>query len=153
MDPDDGRMLPNFITQGLAGEPLTVYGDGSFTRSLCYVDDLVGGLLAVMESSRVDAVGRVYNLGNPDERTVQEFAQRVLELIPESPSTLRFLPPVPDDPTRRQPDISRVRTELGWEPRVPLSHGLAATVAWFRDAVNAAPPDQVLTRQTPQPAP
>lgn len=136
MDPEDGRMLPNFIGQALRGQPLTIYGDGSYTRSLCYVDDLVAGLQAIMESARPDAPGRVYNLGNPDEHTVREYAELVLRLVPESRSTIAYLPPMPDDPTRRRPDISRASDELGWQPRVPLREGLEQTIAWFRAALS-----------------
>jgi UDP-glucuronate decarboxylase len=132
MDPDDGRMLPNFITQALHDRPLTIYGDGQYTRSLCYVSDLVDGLVSVMQSTRSDASGRVYNLGNPDEHTIAEYAQLVLDLIPSSQSQLDFLPPVPDDPTRRQPDIERARSELGWQPTVTLADGLTRTIDWFK---------------------
>ena len=135
MDPDDGRMLPNFITQALRDEPLTVYGDGSHTRSLCYVDDLVQGLMAMMESNRDDAAGRVYNLGNPDEHTVREYAEKVLELIPSSTSRIVFDDPAPGDPTRRRPDILRAQRELGWTPRISLKEGLANTIDWFRRAL------------------
>ncbi len=138
MDPEDGRMLPNFISQALRDEPITIYGDGSYTRSLCYVDDLVEGILAVMESSRPEAPGRVYNLGNPDERTIREYAELVLELLPESASQLTFHPPVPDDPSRRRPDISRACAELGWSPRVPVGEGIAKTIGWFREVVTPA---------------
>jgi len=133
MDPEDGRMLPNFITQALSNRPLTIYGDGHYTRSLCYVQDLLEGMLAVMESERPDAGGRVYNLGNPEEHTILEYAKMVLELIPSSSSTISYLPPVPDDPSRRQPDISRARSELEWEPRMPLREGLARTIDYFRE--------------------
>src|SRR5438270_12831768 len=124
MDPEDGRMLPNFITQALADRPLTIYGDGRYTRSLCYVDDLLNGLLAVMETERSDAPGRPYNLGNPEEHTILEYARMVLELIPSSASEITYVPPVPDDPSRRRPDIGRAQAELGWAPRVPLREGL-----------------------------
>jgi nucleoside-diphosphate-sugar epimerase len=133
MDPEDGRMLPNFITQALRNEPLTIYGDGAYTRSLCYVDDLVAGLLAVMESERPDASGRVYNLGNPEEHTIREYAELVLELVPNTSSRLTYCDPVPDDPSRRRPDISRARAELGWQPRVPLRDGVARTIEYFRE--------------------
>ena len=133
MDPEDGRMLPNFITQALRDQPLTIYGDGAYTRSLCYVDDLVEGLLAVMESPRPDAPGRVYNLGNPEEHTIREYADLVLDLLPASDSRLTYCDPVPDDPSRRRPDISRARAELGWEPHVPLREGLARTIEYFRE--------------------
>jgi len=133
MDPEDGRMLPNFITQALRNHPITIYGDGQFTRSLCYVQDLVDGMLAVMESNRSDAPGRVYNVGNPEEHTILEYARLVLELIPSSSSRIVYMPPVPDDPSRRRPDIGRARGELGWEPRVPLRDGLQKTIDYFRE--------------------
>ena len=133
MDPEDGRMLPNFITQALRDEPLTIYGDGQYTRSLCYVDDLVSGLLAVMESNRADAPGRVYNLGSPDEHTIRDYAELVLKLIRPRTSTITYLDPVPDDPSRRRPDIGRARSELAWEPRVALRDGLQQTIAYFRE--------------------
>jgi UDP-glucuronate decarboxylase len=137
MDPEDGRMLPNFITQALANEPLTIYGDGQFTRSLCYVDDLLDGMLAVMESERPEAPGRPYNLGNPEEHTILDYAKLVLELIPASSSTITYMPPVPDDPSRRRPDIMRAQSELGWQPRVPLREGLSRTIDYFREVAAA----------------
>jgi nucleoside-diphosphate-sugar epimerase len=138
MDPEDGRMLPNFITQALTSKPLTIYGDGQFTRSLCYVEDLVTGLLGVMESQRVDAPGRVYNVGNPEEHTILDYAKLVLELIPSSSSEIVYMPPVPDDPSRRQPDISRAKSELDWRPRVPLREGLSKTIEYFRGVTAAS---------------
>ena len=137
MDPEDGRMLPNFITQALSDKPLTIYGDGQYTRSLCYVQDLVAGMLKVMESERPDAAGRVYNVGNPEEHTILDYARLVLELIPESRSTITYRPPVPDDPSRRRPDIARARSELSWEPQVPLREGLSKTIEYFREVVAA----------------
>jgi nucleoside-diphosphate-sugar epimerase len=133
MDPEDGRMLPNFITQALNNQPITIYGDGQFTRSLCYVQDLVSGMLAVMESSRPEAAGRVYNVGNPEEHTILDYARLVLELIPSSTSRITYMPPVPDDPSRRRPDITRAKSELGWEPHVPLRDGIAKTIGYFRE--------------------
>ena len=138
MDPEDGRMLPNFITQALSNKPMTIYGDGKYTRSLCYVQDLLNGLLTVMESNRADAPGRVYNLGNPEEHTILEYANMVLQLIPSSASTIVYLPPVPDDPSRRRPDIERVKSELNWEPRVSLRDGLAKTLDYFREVTAAS---------------
>jgi nucleoside-diphosphate-sugar epimerase len=123
MDPDDGRMLPNFITQALKNRPLTIYGDGQFTRSLCYVQDLVEGMPA----------GRVYNVGNPEEHTILEYAKLVLELIPSSTSRITFMPPVPDDPSRRRPDVTRAKSELGWEPRVELREGMRKTIEYFSE--------------------
>ncbi|MDQ6670773.1 MAG: NAD-dependent epimerase/dehydratase family protein [Chloroflexota bacterium] len=137
MDPEDGRMLPNFITQALTNKPLTIYGDGGYTRSLCYVDDLLRGLLAVMESDRPDAAGRVYNLGNPEEHTILEYAKMVLDLLPSSSSTITYVDPVPDDPSRRRPDIERARAELSWQPRVPLADGIRNTIDYFREVTAA----------------
>lgn len=129
-DPNDGRLVPNFITQALRGEPMTVYGDGQQTRSLCYVSDLVDGLLRAMETN--GTTGRVYNLGNPDERTIVEFAE-VIRRVAGSSSPIVYREHIsPDDPHRRCPDITRAKAELGWEPRVSLDDGLAQTVNWFR---------------------
>jgi nucleoside-diphosphate-sugar epimerase len=136
MDPEDGRMLPNFITQALNHEPITIFGDGQYTRSLCYVADLVNGMLAIMESSRADAPGRVYNIGNPEEHTILEYAKMVLELIPSSGSEIVYRPPVPDDPSRRRPDISRAKAELGWHPTVPLREGMEKTINYFREVTS-----------------
>jgi UDP-glucuronate decarboxylase len=137
MDPEDGRMLPNFITQALANKPLTIYGDGLYTRSLCYVEDLLNGLLAVMESDRPDASGRVYNLGNPEEHTILDYAKMVLDLLPSSTSSITYVDPVPDDPSRRRPDIGRARTELNWRPVVLLGEGLGKTIDYFREVTAA----------------
>lgn len=129
-DPNDGRLVPNFITQALRGEPMTVYGDGQQTRSLCYVSDLVDGLLRAMDTD--GTTGRVYNLGNPDERTIVAFAE-VIRRVAGSESPIVYREHIsPDDPHRRCPDITRAKTELGWEPRVTLEDGLAQTVDWFR---------------------
>lgn len=130
MDPEDGRVVTNFITQALKGEPLTVYGDGSQTRSFCYVDDLVEGIVRLME---VDYAGPV-NLGNPEEYTVLELARLVKE-ITHSPSEIVFKPLPQDDPKQRRPDISLARRLLGWEPRVPVREGLERTVAHFASLV------------------
>ncbi len=137
-DPEDGRLVPNFITQALQGRPLTVYGNGNQTRSLCYVSDLVDGLLRALRTP--GTTGRVYNLGNPDERTVLDFA-RLIKTLAESDAPIEFHEPIStDDPQRRCPDITRARSELGWEPRVSAEQGLAETITWFRDrlAVGAA---------------
>jgi UDP-glucuronate decarboxylase len=133
MDPDDGRMLPNFITQALRNKPITIYGDGQYTRSLCFVGDLVNGMLGVMESDLPEAAGRVYNVGNPEEHTIIDYAQLVLELIPSSSSRITYMPAVPDDPSRRKPDITRARSELGWQPRIALRDGLSKTIDYFRE--------------------
>ena len=129
MQPDDGRVVSNFIVQALKGEPLTVFGDGSQTRSFCYIDDMVDGLISLMNSPR-EVTGPV-NLGNPGEFTMIELAKQVIALT-DSDCELQHLPLPADDPVRRRPDISRAREVLGWEPAVPLSEGLARTVDYFR---------------------
>ena len=138
MRADDGRVVSTFVRQALDGEALTVFGDGSQTRSLCYVDDMVRGLLAMVDA---DLPGPV-NLGNPGERTVREIAKLVLT-ITRSNSGLRFLPLPVDDPLRRRPAIGRAREELGWQPEVSLEEGLRRTVAWFavRPDANVQVPD------------
>jgi dTDP-glucose 4,6-dehydratase len=122
----DGRVVSTFVRQALAGEELTVFGDGSQTRSFCYADDMVRGLLAMLDSDRTGP----FNLGNPVERTVRDLAETVL-LVTGSHSRLRFLPLPVDDPVRRCPVITRARDELGWQPRVQLLEGLRRTLAWF----------------------
>jgi dTDP-glucose 4,6-dehydratase len=124
----DGRVVSNFIDQALRGLPLTVYGDGEQTRSFCYVDDEVRGFLALLDS---DVEGPV-NIGNPDEFTVKALAELVLE-VTGSPSEVVFEDLPVDDPAKRRPDITRARTELGWEPQIPLREGIEHTVAWFRE--------------------
>lgn len=126
MQLDDGRIVPNFVRQALRGEPLTVYGDGSQTRSFCYVDDLIEGLLRLSRSNEHLPV----NLGNPEEMTVLEFARLIRDLA-GSHSEIRFEPLPEDDPQRRRPDITKARRLLGWEPRVALEEGLRRTIAWF----------------------
>jgi UDP-glucuronate decarboxylase len=125
--PGDGRVVSNFIVQALSGEPLTVYGDGEQTRSFCYVDDTVEGLLRMMDAE----VEGPLNIGNPTEHTVLALAERVLELTgSDSPLERRPLPA--DDPHRRRPDISRAQHHLGWQPRIGLDEGLARTIDYFR---------------------
>jgi dTDP-glucose 4,6-dehydratase len=134
MRPDDGRAIPTFIRQALAGEPLTVAGDGSQTRSVCYVDDLVAGILSLARSELAGPV----NIGNPGEFTVLELAEKIRAAV-GSTSPIEFVPRPEDDPTVRQPDITLARTALGWEPTVPLEEGLKPTIAWIRDAVGVDP--------------
>jgi UDP-glucuronate decarboxylase len=124
--PDDGRVIPTLLNQAICGEPLTVHGDGSQTRSFCYVSDLVDGVVRLMRS---DVHGPV-NIGNPDEIRVIDLARLVLE-VTGSRSAIVHRPRPEDDPTRRCPDITRARTLLGWEPRVPLREGLGKTLDWF----------------------
>jgi dTDP-glucose 4,6-dehydratase len=124
---DDGRALPAFMSQALAGEPITVFGDGSQTRSFCYVEDLVDGIYRLLESNEVYPV----NIGNPSEMTIRQFAEKVVELT-GSRSTLTFHPLPEDDPKVRQPDITRARTILGWQPKVDLDTGLRRTLAYFK---------------------
>jgi UDP-glucuronate decarboxylase len=137
MRADDGRVVSNVICQALAGEDITVYGDGSQTRSFCYVDDLVDGLVRLMACDP-EPPGAV-NLGNPVELTVLDLAERVLALTGSRSRIVRRPLPV-DDPRRRRPDISRAKALLGWSPRVPLQTGLEATVAWFRREVGPVQP-------------
>lgn len=131
MRPDDGRVISNFVTQALRGEPLTVYGDGSQTRSFCYVEDEVTGLLALLGS---DYAGPV-NIGNDDERTMLEVAQLVLELS-GSTSGITFRERPVDDPSQRRPDLTVARTQLGWEPATALRDGLARTIDWFQGRID-----------------
>jgi dTDP-glucose 4,6-dehydratase len=132
LHPDDGRVISNFMMQALRCEPLTIYGDGSQTRSFCYVDDLIEGILLLSRSDEHLPV----NIGNPNEFTILECAQAVLE-VTESKSELRFLALPEDDPTRRCPDITKARVLLGWEPRVTLQEGLARSLDFFRSKVNS----------------
>jgi UDP-glucuronate decarboxylase len=133
MHPNDGRVVSNFIVQALKGEPITLYGDGTQTRSFCYVDDLIEGMLRMMDSPQ-ETIGPI-NLGNPGEVTMVELADKILS-ITGSKSRLVFRPLPQDDPRRRQPDISMARQKLGWSPKVTLDDGLKETVAYFRHILN-----------------
>ena len=128
MHPNDGRVVSNFIVQALRGEPITVYGEGAQTRSFCYVDDLVGGLIALMDSD--DGFTGPVNLGNPGEFTILQLAQKVIELT-GSKSTIVRQPLPSDDPMQRKPDLGLARQHLGWQPAIPLDQGLAQTIAYF----------------------
>ena len=125
---NDGRVVSNFAVQAIKGDPITIYGDGTQTRSFCYVDDLVAGMMAMMEAE--DFIGPV-NLGNPSEFTMLELAEKVIKLS-GSKSPLDFKPLPPDDPTQRQPNISLAKEKLGWSPTVELEQGLAPTLEYFR---------------------
>ena len=128
MHPNDGRVVSNFIMQALRGEPITIYGDGSQTRSFCYVDDLVKGMIRFMAAP--DEITGPLNLGNPAEFTIQRLDEQVVELT-GSPSTIVHKPLPADDPKQRRPDISRTTEQLGWEPSVPLREGLKKTIEYF----------------------
>lgn len=134
-DPNDGRLVPNFVVHALRGSPIPVYGDGTQTRALCYVSDLVDGILRMAQEP--DLAGEVVNLGNPDERTVLEYA-RLIKRLADSPSPIIHVSAnnlgsrISDDPSRRCPDISKARRILQWEPKVAVEEGLSKTIDWFR---------------------
>jgi len=133
MHPNDGRVVSNFILQALRGKPVTIYGDGSQTRSFCYVDDMVDGLIRLMNTP--DAVTGPINLGNPVETTILELAERIIDLA-GSRSEIVFKPLPVDDPEKRQPDISLAKELLGWEPGIPLDEGLRNTISYFEDVLS-----------------
>jgi UDP-glucuronate decarboxylase len=132
MDPRDGRVVSNFVMQALKGEPLTIYGDGSQTRSFCFVADLIEGMMRLMDYEGPDP-GPV-NIGNPGEYSMKQLAEAALRLT-GSKSTLEERPLPKDDPTRRQPDISKAKRLLGWEPKVPLEEGLKQTIAYYKSVI------------------
>ncbi|RZI81729.1 MAG: SDR family oxidoreductase [Rubrivivax sp.] len=135
MHPNDGRVVSNFIVQALQGESITLYGKGTQTRSFCYVDDLIDGMMKMMDSP--EGVTGPINIGNPSEFTMIELAEAVLRLT-KSKSKLVFLPLPQDDPQRRQPDITIAREQLGWTPKVSLEDGLKETIAYFQKTLNLA---------------
>ena len=133
MHPNDGRVVSNFVVQAIQGRPLTIYGDGSQTRSFCYVDDLIDGLVRLMKSD--DSITGPINLGNPTEFRVRELAEQLLAKLGSNAGIIQE--PLPsDDPRQRQPDISKARDLLGWEPKVALSEGLDHTIAYFQEELN-----------------
>jgi len=134
MRPDDGRAVSNLLVQASAGAPLTIHGDGKQTRSFCFVEDEIRGILALLDSSHIGPV----NIGNPDEYSILELAETVLEVTGSS-SELHFEPRPVDDPMQRQPDITLARTLLGWEPRISLREGLARTAEWLRRYQSSPP--------------
>jgi len=134
MDPDDGRVVSNFITQALKNEDLTIYGDGMQTRSFQYIDDLVAGIIKMMDNEK-NFLGPV-NLGNPDEFTVKELAEKILEMLPESKSKIVYQDLPQDDPKQRKPDISLAKKELTWEPKIRLEEGLKKTIDYFRTVLD-----------------
>jgi UDP-glucuronate decarboxylase len=132
MHPNDGRVVSNFIVQALRGDDITIYGDGTQTRSFQYVDDLIEGMIRMMQS-REEFTGPV-NLGNPVEFTIRELADKVIKLT-NSKSKIVWMPLPQDDPTQRQPDIHLAKKELDWEPKIPLEEGLIKTIKYFRSIV------------------
>lgn len=130
--PNDGRMVPNFISQVLSGRPITIYGDGSQSRSLCYVSDLVEGLIKGMNTEA--ARSQVINLGNPDERTILQFGELIRTLTKTS-APIQFLPAREEEVSRRCPDITKAREVLGWQPTTSLEDGLAKTIEWMREQI------------------
>lgn len=130
--PDDGRMIPNFIMQALKNEPLTIYGDGTKTRSICYVSDLIDGLIRAM--FQPGTTGEVFNLGNPEEHTVLEYAQTIIRLCNAS-SEILYEPSRVDDPERRRPNISKAQQMLGWQVQVGMEEGLRRTIDWFKSRI------------------
>jgi UDP-glucuronate decarboxylase len=134
MHPNDGRVVSNFIVQALRGEPLTLYGDGSQTRSFCYVDDLIEGMIRLMNGDHTGPM----NIGNPGEFTIRQLAELVRERI-NPDLELTSLPLPQDDPLQRQPVIDLAKRELGWEPTVSLEQGLEPTIAYFRERLGGDP--------------
>lgn len=132
MHPDDGRVVSNFIVQALQDVPITIYGDGSQTRSFCYVSDTVSGLIKMMER---DNLNGPINIGNPDEITIKELAEKIIYMT-KSSSFIEMRPLPKDDPRKRQPDISLARQELNWEPKISLEDGLLKTIEYFRNTLN-----------------
>jgi UDP-glucuronate decarboxylase len=146
MHPNDGRVVSNFIVQALRGEDITLYGDGSQTRSFCYVDDLITAMMRTMEDTPDSFTGPV-NIGNPGEFTIRELAELVVELV-GSRSRLVYLPLPQDDPKQRRPDISLAKSALNWEPQVALREGLTETIAYFRSVLTGEGPRVVLPSST-----
>ena len=133
MDPNDGRVVSNFIIQALQNHDITIYGDGSQSRSFQYIDDLIEGMVRMMNNEE-GFIGPV-NIGNPDEFTIKELAEKVLALLPKSKSKIVYKPLPQDDPRQRQPDISLAKEKLGWEPKTKLNEGLIKTIEYFRTVI------------------
>ena len=130
MAPNDGRVVSNFILQALKNEDITIYGDGSQTRSFCYVDDLVDGMIKMMESSFIGPI----NLGNPSERKIIDFAKLIIKLT-RSKSKIVYKPLPADDPTQRKPDIKLAKEKLDWEPKIDIKEGLIKTIEYFKEFI------------------
>jgi UDP-glucuronate decarboxylase len=135
MQPDDGRVVSSFIVQALKGEPITVFGDGGHTRSFCYVDDLIEAIARLMLTD--DEITGPINLGNSSEFTIRELAEKVVSLT-GSRSKLVFKPLPQDDPRQRQPNLTRAKADLGWEPKIALEDGLKETIGYFKHALELA---------------
>ncbi|MEO0214972.1 MAG: NAD-dependent epimerase/dehydratase family protein, partial [candidate division WOR-3 bacterium] len=135
MDVADGRIIPNFAYQALTGKPITIYGDGSQTRSFCYVLDMVEGLFLLLTKDGLS--GEVVNLGNPDERTVKEVADLICEILGVE-KNYEYLPIPQDDPKRRKPDITKAKKLLNWEPKVDFKTGLRKTLEWYKEVIKNA---------------
>ena len=131
MQLNDGRVVTNFIVQALKNENITIYGDGSQTRSFSYVEDTVAGIISLMNSSEYD----VFNIGNPNEMTVGQLAEKIIELT-DSTSEIKYLELPNDDPKQRKPDITKAKTKLNWEPKVNLDEGLAKTISWVKEQLS-----------------
>ena len=134
MHPNDGRVVSNFIVQALLGKDITIYGDGSQTRSFCFVDDLIEGLIRLMNSD--SSITGPINIGNPGEFTILELAEKIIAMA-ETPSKIVFHPLPADDPKQRQPDISRAQALLDWAPKINLEHGLERTINHFKLAISS----------------
>lgn len=147
MHPNDGRVVSNFIVQALKGEPITIYGDGSQTRSFCYVDDLIEGIVRFVNTPA--GVTGPINLGNPAEFTIRELAEMTVELT-GSQSKLVFLPLPADDPRQRQPSIARAKEQLNWQPKIPLGEGLRHTIRYFDELLSGASARQRSSRLLPE---
>ena len=136
MDPNDGRVISNFINQALRDEPITIYGDGTQTRSFCYCEDLIRGMMLMMDQD--EETGPI-NLGNPGEYTMLELAQEVIKLLPETKSTIAHVPLPKDDPRQRCPDITKAKSILGWSPTIDLNTGLKKTMEYYRSELSRTP--------------
>ena len=133
MHPNDGRVVSNFIIQALQNHDITIYGDGSQSRSFQYIDDVIEGMVRMMNNEE-GFIGPV-NIGNPDEFTIKELAEKILTLLPDSKSKIIYKPLPQDDPRQRQPDISLAKEKLGWEPKTKLNEGLIKTIEYFRTVI------------------
>jgi len=135
MNIDDGRVIPNFVTQSLRGEPITIYGDGKQSRSFCYIDDLVDGLLKLLFAPKEKAKGEIFNMGNPSPISIKNLAKEIID-ITNSESELTYHPLPEDDPSNRLPDITKIKNVLGWKPKISRKEGLRKTVQYFKNKLS-----------------